>query len=79
MASLIGDGHHLPSAVLKTFVRAKGMDRVILVSDAVAVASLPPGSYRTAIGGDVDLLPDGRPTLRGTPYLAGSVSPLIEG
>ncbi len=78
-ASLICDGHHLPPAVIKAIVRAKGPERTILVSDAVAVAGLPPGVYNAAIGGKVELLPSGRLNLFGTPYLAGSVSALPEG
>ncbi len=78
-ASLICDGHHLPPAVMKAMVRAKGPERTILVSDAVAVAGLPPGVYDAAVGGKVELLPSGRLNLFGTPYLAGSVSALPEG
>lgn len=78
-ASLICDGHHLPPAVIKAMVRAKGPERTILVSDAVAVAGLPPGVYDAAVGGKVELLPSGRLNLFGTPYLAGSVSALPEG
>ena len=78
-ASLIFDGHHLPPAVMKTMLRAKGIERAILVSDAVAVAGLPPGLYETPVGGTVELLPNGRLTIPGTPYLAGSASTLGEG
>lgn len=78
-ASLICDGHHLPPAVIKAMVRAKGIERTILISDAVAVADLSPGVYETAVGGQVELLPSGRLNLLGTPYLAGSASSLPEG
>ncbi len=78
-ASLICDGHHLPPAVIKAMVRTKGPERTILISDAVAVADLPPGVYDAAIGGKVELLPNGRLNLFGTPYLAGSASSLPEG
>ncbi len=71
-ASFIADGHHLPAPALVAMMRAKGEERCILVSDAVAQAGLPPGRY-TGIGGDlVDVGADGRVTLAGTPYLAGS-------
>lgn len=79
MASLIFDGHHLPPTVMKTMLRAKRLEQAILVSDAVAVAGLPPGVYETAVGGKVELLPDGRLNLQGTPYLAGSASALPDG
>lgn len=70
-ASFIADGFHLPAAVLKSFVRAKGVHRSILVTDAVAVAGQPPGVYRT-LGMEVEVTPEGRVRLRGTDFLAGS-------
>lgn len=71
IASLIVDGHHLPAATVKSMVRAKGPDRTILVTDAIAAAGCPPGRY--AIGGvECALGADGRVSLPGTPYLAGS-------
>lgn len=78
-ASLIFDGHHLPPAVMKSMFRCKGPDRSILVSDAVAVGGLPPGVYQAGVGGMVELLPSGRLNLQGTPYLAGSASPIRVG
>jgi N-acetylglucosamine-6-phosphate deacetylase len=71
MASLIVDGHHLPSYVVKNMIRCKGMDHVILVTDAMAAAAAPPGKYRL---GEVlvEVGPDGYVRLPGTPYLAGS-------
>lgn len=70
-ASLIVDGHHLPPATVKAMVRAKGPDRTILISDAIAAAGQRPGSY--TIGGVHCVLDDrGRVSLPGTPYLAGS-------
>lgn len=74
----IADGHHLPPAVVKCFVRAKGLDRSVLVSDAVALAGMPPGRYAgEAIFGlgdprEVDVSPEGKISLAGTPYLAGA-------
>jgi N-acetylglucosamine-6-phosphate deacetylase len=70
-ASLIVDGHHLPSSTVKAMVRAKGHARTILITDAGAAAGCAPGTY--AIGGVTCLLADdGRVSLPGTPYLAGS-------
>jgi N-acetylglucosamine-6-phosphate deacetylase len=71
-ASFIADGHHLGPAVLQSMVRAKGVDRAILVSDSTAVAGQPPGRYQTPVGGTVVLDADGRLGFAGTPYLAGS-------
>jgi N-acetylglucosamine-6-phosphate deacetylase len=70
-ASIIVDGHHLPPAVVKTFIRAKGIERTILISDAVALAGMPAGDYDW-LGLKVTLSPEGRVSLTGTPYLAGS-------
>jgi N-acetylglucosamine-6-phosphate deacetylase len=72
-ATFIGDGHHLPSDTLKVMLRAKGLDRSILVSDVVALGGMPPGLYKTPVGGLVELTPDGRLSLPGTRLLAGSV------
>jgi len=70
-ASFIVDGVHLPAAVVKTFVRAKGVERSILITDAVAPAACPPGLYQV---GEVpiELTPAGRVQIRGTDRLAGS-------
>lgn len=77
-ASFIVDGHHLPAAVVKTFVRAKGLERSVLVTDAVAPAGCPPGNYEV---GEVpiELLPTGRVQIRGTDRLAGSSLQLHDG
>jgi len=70
-ASFIVDGVHLAPAVVKTFVRAKGVERSILITDAVAPAACPPGPYQV---GEVpiELTPAGRVQIRGTDRLAGS-------
>ncbi len=76
IASAIFDGHHLPASVMRVIMRAKGVDQTILVSDAVALARMPPGVYENAIGGKVELHANGRLSVYGTPYLAGSASSL---
>lgn len=76
-ASFIADGHHLPAETLTALVRAKGLDRSILVSDAVALAGMPPGRYVRSIGGHVELTADGRLSMENTSALAGAVVPLI--
>jgi len=78
-ASAVFDGHHLPPAVMRVFAAVKGPDRLVLTSDAVALAGMAPGVYRQPVGGEVELHPNGRLTLRGTPYLAGSASSLADG
>jgi N-acetylglucosamine-6-phosphate deacetylase len=70
-ASLIVDGHHLPPSTVKAMVRAKSPARTILVTDATAAAGSAPGRYRMGAV-DCELAADGRVSLPGTPYLAGS-------
>ncbi len=71
MASLIVDGHHLPPSVVKCMLRCKGLKNIILVSDAVSFAGMPPGRYETKERA-VEVSADGRVSLADTPYLAGA-------
>lgn len=75
-ASFIADGWHLPADTFKAMLRAKGMERAILVSDAVALGGMPPGLYDQPVGGRVEVSPEGRISVAGTPYLAGASLPL---
>jgi N-acetylglucosamine-6-phosphate deacetylase len=70
-ASFIVDGHHLGDAFLRVAMRAKGLDRTVLVTDAAAPAGATPGPYRLGEL-DVELTTDHRVVLRGTSKLAGS-------
>jgi N-acetylglucosamine-6-phosphate deacetylase len=70
-ASIISDGHHLPPSVVKCIVRAKGVSRTLLTSDAGSLAGMPPGRYREW-GTDLEVLPSGKIVVAGTPFLAGS-------
>lgn len=75
-ASFIADGHHLPAETFKAMLRAKGLDRAILVSDAVALAGAALGIYDMPIGGRVELKANGRLEVAGTPFLAGAAASL---
>jgi len=77
-ASFIADGHHLPAETLTALVRAKGLHRSILVSDAVALAGMPPGHYVASVGGRVELTADGRLSMEGISTLAGAAIPLMD-
>ncbi len=77
-ASLIVDGHHLPPSVAKSMMRAKTLDRCVLVSDAVALAGMEPGIYAFA-GKSVELTAERCVRLVGTEYLAGSAIELARG
>jgi N-acetylglucosamine-6-phosphate deacetylase len=71
MADFIVDGIHLGAAFLKTAIRAKGIQRSVLVTDAATPAGAAPGRYAFA-DQPVDLTDDGRVVLAGTDRLAGS-------
>ena len=70
-ASFIVDGHHLPDSFLRVALRAKGIERSVLVTDAVMPAMCAPGPYRLGEV-DVELKEDQRVVLRGGTRLAGS-------
>lgn len=75
--SVIADGHHLPPTVLKIIAKCKGYNRIILVSDATQFMGMSPGVYQE-FGSQVELKKDGKLCLKGTPYLAGSASSLLD-
>ncbi|MCJ9747117.1 N-acetylglucosamine-6-phosphate deacetylase [Neorhizobium sp. SHOUNA12A] len=75
-ASFIADGWHLPADTFKAMLRAKGLERAILVSDMVALAGMPAGIYDQPVGGRVEVSAEGRISVAGTPYLAGASLPL---
>ena len=67
----IADGIHVAPQALKVMLRAKGLARSILVTDAVAGAAAPPGRYPFA-GMVVERGADGTVREAGAPHLAGS-------
>ncbi|HIO09118.1 TPA: N-acetylglucosamine-6-phosphate deacetylase [Candidatus Poribacteria bacterium] len=77
-ASFIVDGHHLPPSVVKSMFRAKGLERAILVSDAVHLAGLEPGRYQFG-SRDIELTSNQSVRLYDTDYLAGSAIELARG
>lgn len=79
MSSLIADGFHLPPTTLKSMIRAKGVERCILISDVTSLAGVPPGRYETGLG-EVEVLEDGRLVVAGQrTLLAGAALPLEVG
>jgi N-acetylglucosamine-6-phosphate deacetylase len=71
MADFIVDGIHVDASFLKVALRAKTVDRAVLVTDAVMPAGAAPGCYRLGEQ-EVDHTADGRVVLAGTDRLAGS-------
>jgi len=71
MADFIVDGIHLPPSFLKVALRAKTLDRSVLITDAAAPAGCPPGRYQLGEQA-VELTADNRVVLLGQERLAGS-------
>jgi N-acetylglucosamine-6-phosphate deacetylase len=42
---VIPDGHHLPPSLMKLIIKAKGLDKVSVITDAICAAGLSPGKY----------------------------------
>ena len=70
-ASFITDGIHLGASFLKSAIRAKGLERSVLVTDAVMPAGCEPGDYMLGEV-PVTLHADKSVTLRGGTKLAGA-------
>jgi N-acetylglucosamine-6-phosphate deacetylase len=70
-ASFIADGIHIPPAALKVLLRAKGLSRALLVTDATAAAATSPGLYGFA-GMSIEHAADGSVRAPGSDVLAGS-------
>jgi N-acetylglucosamine-6-phosphate deacetylase len=70
-ACFIVDGIHIPQPFFRAAVQAKGIERAILVTDAVMPATCRPGPYRL---GQVDVIlrEDGSVVLKDGERLAGS-------
>jgi N-acetylglucosamine-6-phosphate deacetylase len=78
-ATIIADGFHLPAEVIQVFKKVKN-DKLMLVSDSVALAGMPPGDYEAAVGGKVTLTLEGKLHLFGNPKtLAGSAMNILQG
>jgi N-acetylglucosamine-6-phosphate deacetylase len=74
-SGLILDLHHVAAeAVLVAFAAAPG--RVMVVTDAVAAAGMPPGRYR--LGGEDVVVAEGQPPRRLDGVLAGSTARMDE-
>ena len=68
-ADIIADGIHVAPEVVQLFLKAKGIERSVLITDATAAAGMPDGAYQL---GPIQVeVKDGRCTMDGK--LAGSV------
>ncbi|MGA8430065.1 MAG: N-acetylglucosamine-6-phosphate deacetylase [Candidatus Sulfotelmatobacter sp.] len=68
-ADIIADGIHLDPAIVQLFLRAKGTQRAVLITDAISATGMPNGRYQ--LGPMMVDVKDGKCTVNGT--LAGSV------
>jgi N-acetylglucosamine-6-phosphate deacetylase len=76
-AMIITDGHHLPAAMLKTLIRAKGPERCVVTSDSSPLAGLGPGKYETP-GHKFVLEDSGRLWDEETGYFAASSATMLQ-
>ncbi len=75
---LITDGIHIPDSFIKTVLKVKG-DKTLVISDATCFAGMPPGEYKSHIGGTVILDNEKRVSLKGSGgLLAGAAKTLLE-
>jgi N-acetylglucosamine-6-phosphate deacetylase len=72
--SIIVDGAHLNRDEVRTFYKVKGVEKTILVSDAVSLAGLPPGEYIS--DGDTLLLTTEVVKFPSENVLAGAAQPI---
>lgn len=80
LVEIITDGVHLSDPMIRLIAKAKGADRVMVITDAIAAAGCPDGLY--TLGGLRVRVDGGRATLADVPYdpkaivsnVAGSVS-----
>jgi N-acetylglucosamine-6-phosphate deacetylase len=74
---LIPDGIHVHPLVMKILIRAKGLSRVVLITDAMAGAGMPDGQYD--LGGLAVTVGENQARLTEGGALAGSVLTLDRG
>jgi len=46
MADIIADGVHVAPAIVEVFLKAKGTERAILITDAISATGMPDGTYQ---------------------------------
>jgi N-acetylglucosamine-6-phosphate deacetylase len=78
IASVIADGLHLSQEEIRVFYKVKGPDNMILTSDVVYLAGMPPGKY-TFLESEVILTEEGMLLNPELNCLAGASFPLKKG
>jgi N-acetylglucosamine-6-phosphate deacetylase len=74
---LIADGYHVSPTLMKLLCRAKGAEKILLVTDATAGAGLPEGTF-FELGGRECVVQNGRCLLADKSALAGSTATMID-
>lgn len=46
MADIIADGVHVAPAIVDVFLKAKGVERAVLITDAISATGMPDGTYQ---------------------------------
>jgi N-acetylglucosamine-6-phosphate deacetylase len=76
--SFIPDGFHLPEGFVRLLLNSRPIDKLIVVSDAVQHAGMPPGKYTTSSGAEVELSVEGRLSLSSdVNMMAGSSATML--
>ncbi len=74
-AEMIGDGLHLHPGIVRLLIKAKGIDRMVAITDAIMAAGLGDGAYKLGVQ-DI-LVRDGDARLADGSSRAGSVLTMI--
>lgn len=46
MADIIADGVHVAPAIIEVFLKSKGVERAVLITDAISATGMPDGTYQ---------------------------------
>lgn len=69
-AELINDKNHLSAEIIKLAIKAKGLKKIIAVTDSIAAAMMPDGEYK--LGDQIIRVEAGKCEIKGTETIAGS-------
>lgn len=76
---IIADGKHLPPELMKMIIKAKGIDKLCVVTDAIRGAGMPPGVYTFGPkDGQETIVQDGMAIMPDRTGYAGGVSRMID-
>ncbi len=75
-SEIICDGIHNSAQQIKKFIKIKGKDKIILITDAIMCAGMPDGNY--LLGGQEVIKKGLNCTIKGTDTKAGSVASMLD-